>query len=69
MERLCKDCKHYRLSSPLTFHGSLSCHALDGKQHPVMGGDIDGIEPGLMRMTACGWEGRFWEKRHDATVE
>lgn len=65
VERLCTGCKHYRLSNRHLAYAreAETCHALDGKQHPVTGGDIDGIEPSTMRLTLCGWGGKLWEKK------
>ena len=63
MERLCINCKHFKEGNryPGTADG---CHAMDGKQHPVYGGDAGGIDPGLMRMTLCGWnDPKFWERK------
>lgn len=65
MERICKTCKHYHLRRGQFpyMNEPETCHALDGKQHPVTGGDIDGIEPSTMRLTLCGWDGKFWEQK------
>jgi len=58
-ERHCVDCRHYqetRYPEP-----KQHCTALMGQLHPVTGGDIQTIDPGLMRMTLCGWrDPKFW---------
>ncbi len=60
-ERLCKNCKHLRSRD---YREPELCHALDRKQHPVYGGTVSGIDPGLVRMTLCGWDDpKFWEPR------
>lgn len=63
MERLCKDCKHF--TGEITWDEPLmSCLALRGKLHPVLGVDIDHIEAGMMRLTLCGWsDPKFWEPK------
>ena len=68
MERLCINCKHFKAGN--RYPGTPDrCHAMDGKQHPVYGGDVGGIDPGLMRMTLCGWnDPKFWERKPPATV-
>ncbi len=61
MERLCKNCKHFNRT---TWTEPERCHALDNKQHPVTGGSVIGIDPGLVRMTLCGWDDpKFWEPK------
>ena len=64
MERLCKDCKHF--TDIGRFGDPALCHALDKKQHPVWGGSVHGIDPGLVRMTLCGWDDpKFWERKNE----
>ena len=69
MERLCIDCKHY-VEPERMVGGLMKCVALRGKPHPVLGGEVDHIDPGLMRMTLCGWnDPKFWERKSKATVK
>jgi hypothetical protein len=54
MERLCINCAHFR--APEQFgNTAMGCAALRGDRDPVLGGNVDTIDPGLMRLTACGW--------------
>lgn len=53
MERLCIDCKHYVAAE--RFGKPMRCVALRTQQNPVLGGDVDSIDAGLMRLTLCGW--------------
>lgn len=60
MERICINCKHYREHQHFMDLPS-QCVALSGKiQHPVTGGDFGGVDPGLMRLTLCGWKDPKW---------
>lgn len=62
----CKDCKHHRafLYNNETMSFRDDCTVLKEREHPVLGGKIDSIECGLMRIgPICGWDGKLWEPR------
>lgn len=54
---LCTECRHYS-ETLRAWDGKpwlLECNAINGREHPITGTPITGIDASMMRMTLCGW--------------